>query len=190
MPLQNAINPFAIIQKYYDPSGESYRILVIHSLLVANKALEIARGYQARHVDAKLDLQFIEEAALLHDIGIFRCDAAKIHCIGTEPYIKHGLLGREILDAEGLPQHALVCERHTGVGLTREDVLAQNLPLPLRDYVPLSLEEKIICLADRFYVKNPEALYRPLSVERIGEKIAKYGAGALSRWEELRGLLV
>ena len=189
MPFQNASNPFAVIQKYYAADSEAYRILVIHSLLVANKALEIARAYQARHASAALDLQFLEEAALLHDLGVFRCDAPSIHCFGAEPYIKHGLIGREILEREGLPRHALVCERHTGVGLTREDVLQQNLPLPLRDYLPLSLEEKMICLADRFYVKNPATLYQPLSVERIEEKIGEYGAGAFARWEELRALL-
>ena len=78
MPSHREINPFAIIQKYYDPSGESYRILIIHSLLVANKALEIARVYQTRHTSAALDLRFLEEAALLHDIGVFRCDARAI----------------------------------------------------------------------------------------------------------------
>ncbi len=187
--MQSENHPFRIIQKYYAPSSESYRILVIHSVLVASKALEIARAYQQRHANTKLDLQFLEEAALLHDIGIFRCAAPEIHCFGAAPYIKHGIIGREILEKEGLSQHALVCERHTGAGLTKEDVLAQQLPLPVRDYLPLSLEEKIICLADRFYVKEPAALYRPLSVERIGEKMAQYGAGALARWKELSSML-
>ncbi len=190
MPSHQSINPFAILQKYYAPSSATYRILVIHSVLVASKALEIARTYQQRHAEAALDLGFIEEAALLHDIGVLRCDAPGIHCFGQEPYIKHGMLGREILEGEGLPQHALVCERHTGVGLTREEVIAQKLPLPLRDYLPLSLEEKIICLADRFYVKNPEALYRPMSLERIEEKMGQYGAAALARWKELRAVFL
>ncbi len=183
------LQPFAIIQKYYAPSSPLYHILVVHSLLVANRALEIARAYQARHVAAQLDFQFIEEAALLHDIGIYQCDAPGIHCFGKEPYIKHGIIGREILEREGLPRHALVCERHTGAGLTREDVIAQKLPLPLRDYVPLSLEEKIICLADRFYVKNPETLYEPLTIESITAKMNAYGEGALARWQALRSLL-
>lgn len=183
------MNPFALIQKYYAPESELYRILMIHSLLVANRALEIARAYRARHVESALDLRFIEEAALLHDIGIFRCHAPEIHCFGKEPYIKHGMIGREILEQEGLPQHALVCERHTGTGLTKAEVLEQELPLPLRDYLPITLEEKIICLADRFYVKTPAALYEPLSLEVIGEKMARYGSAARDRWEELQKLL-
>lgn len=183
------VQPFALIQKHYSPSSEAYHILIVHSVLVANRALEIARAYQARHAEVKLDLRFIEEAALLHDIGIYQCEAPSIHCFGAEPYIKHGIIGREILEREGLPHHALVCERHTGVGITHEEVIAQKLPLPLRDYVPLSLEEKIICLADRFYVKNPATLYEPLTVERIAQKVGEYGGAALVRWQALRGLM-
>lgn len=183
------VQPFAIIQKYYAPSSALYHILAVHSMLVANRALEIASAYQARHSGAQLDFKFIEEAALLHDIGIYQCDAPSIYCFGKEPYIKHGIIGREILEKEGLPRHALVCERHTGAGLTREDVIAQKLPLPLRDYVPLSLEEKIICLADRFYVKKPATLYEPLTVESITTKMSVYGEAALARWQALQRIL-
>lgn len=189
MSSNHPLNPFAIIQKYYEPGSALYRILVIHSLLVANRALEIARAYQARHHDAAPDILFIEEAALLHDIGIFRCDAPTIRCFGREPYIKHGIIGGEILEQEGLMRHALVCERHTGVGITKAEVLEQKLPLPLRDYLPVTLEEKIICLADRFYVKNPAALYQPLTLRDIEGKLENYGSMALARWRELQNFL-
>lgn len=179
------LKPFALIQKYYDPGSELYHILVAHSVLVAAKALALARDFQARHPEADLDFEFIEQAALLHDIGIFRCAAPKIFCQGTEPYIKHTIIGREILEQEGLPRHALVCERHTGVGLTAEEVVQQNLPLPVRDYLPISLEEKIICMADRFYIKIPQQLYQELRVEQVRQKLAKYGPGVLQRWEEM-----
>jgi len=55
-------------------------------------------------------LGFIEEAALLHDIGIFNTNLPKIGCYGRHPYISHGYLGRELLENEGLAAHALVCE--------------------------------------------------------------------------------
>lgn len=184
------LNPFAVIQKYYDPASELYRILAAHSVLVAAKALALARDFHARHPESNLDLEFIEEAALLHDIGIFRCDAPAIFCFGKEPYIKHTILGREILEKEGLPRHALVCERHTGMGLTAEEVVQQNLPLPVRDYLPLSLEEKIICMADRFYIKLPAKLYEELMEEQVRQKLATYGSGVLRRWEEMRRLLL
>lgn len=184
------MKPFALIQKYYDPSSEVYRILAAHSVLVAAKALALARDFQTRHPENNLDLEFIEEAALLHDIGIFYCDAPAIFCHGNEPYIKHTILGREILEKEGLPRHALVCERHTGMGLTAEEVVQQNLPLPVRDYLPISLEEKIICMADRFFIKIPQQLYQELSVAQVRQKLAKYGPGVLQRWEEMCRLLL
>ncbi len=185
----NALQPLALIQKYYSPTSEAFRILVTHSVLVTAKALEIASAFIRKNPEAALDLRFIEEAAMLHDIGIIRCHAPPIGCFGSEPYVLHSLLGREILEQEGLPRHALVCERHTGVGLTRAEVLQQKLPLPERDFLPVSLEEKIICLADRFYVKDPNNLYHELSLSEIGEKIEEFGEPAMARWEELRRFL-
>jgi len=186
----NSFNPLTIIQKYFDPAGPAYRVLVVHSVLVAAKALALARAYQRRHPEASLDLTFIEQAAWLHDIGILRCHAPKIHCHGSEPYIRHTIIGREILEQEGLPAHALVCERHTGAGLTAAEVMQQKLPLPVRDYLPLSLEEKIICLADRFYVKPEAMLYQELTPAEIREKLAKHGPAVLARWQELCDLFL
>ncbi|MDZ7289871.1 MAG: HD domain-containing protein [candidate division KSB1 bacterium] len=179
------MNPFAIIHKYYDPESELYRILVTHSVLVAKKALDLAVNFQTRNPEAQIDLSFIYEAAMLHDLGIFRCDAPVIFCTGTEPYVRHGVIGRELLEGEGLPRHALVCERHTGAGISREDVLRQALPLPVRDYLPVTIEEKIICLADKFYSKTPHKLFREKKPQRIHEKLGKWGPEVVARFEDL-----
>ena len=97
---------------------------------------------------------------MLHDIGIGLCEAPQLHCSGTEPYLAHGVLGRQLLEKEGLGLHALVCERHTGAGITAEEIREGGLPLPVRDYLPVSLEEKIICVADKFYSKKPGKLWK------------------------------
>jgi uncharacterized protein len=180
-----SMNPIAIIQKYYDPTSELYRILITHSVLVTAKAIALARLYSKNHRKAKIDVEFIEEAAMLHDIGIFRCHSPEILCVGSEPYIRHGIIGRKILEDEGHPRHALVCERHTGVGLTREDVIEQDLPLPERDFMPLSIEEKIICLADKFYSKNPERLFKEKSFRKIEKALKKRGSHIARRFEKL-----
>lgn len=135
-----------IFDKYYPDENEQRRILLTHSRLVADKALAIAR----QHPEMLLDMPFIEEAAMLHDIGIRECDAASIYCFGSKPYLCHGIIGAEMLRAEGYPLHALVCERHTGTGLTQDYILTNNLPLPHRDLVPVTLEEQLICFADKF----------------------------------------
>ena len=109
------------------------------------------------------------------DIGIIHIDAPKIGCHGTNPYICHGYLGKEILDNENLPKHALVAERHTGVGITKQDIIAQDLPLPLREMVPLSLEEEIICYADSFFSKNPKKLNIEKPAAEILAGLARFG---------------
>ena len=119
------MNPLDIIAKYYPVGSEAYRILVIHSRSVADKALAIAR----MHPEMNLDLTFVEEAAMLHDIGIFRCNAPDIDCHGDAEYICHGYLGAELMRAEGYPRHARVCERHTGTGITLAMIEERGLPL-------------------------------------------------------------
>ena len=180
-----SMNPLAIIEKYYDPKSELYRILVTHSVLVTAKALELAQRYVKKHPRAKVDVEFIEEAAMLHDIGIFRCHSPEIMCVGSEPYIRHGIIGRKILEDEGFPRHALICERHTGVGLTREDVNKQDLPLPDRDFMPISIEEKIICLADKYYSKKPKRLFQEKSFRKIEKNLKKRSPHIARRFEKL-----
>jgi uncharacterized protein len=184
------VNPFVIIHKYYDPNSELYRLLVTHSVLVTKKALEIATDFQTRHPETEIDLAFITEAAMLHDLGIYRCDSPKILCFGNEPYIRHGIIGREILESEGLPRHALVCERHTGAGISQAEVVRQALPLPVRDYLPVSLEEKMICLADKFYSKTPHKLFREKRLSKIHEKLGKWGPEVVARFEDFCRLLL
>ncbi|MGQ1890757.1 HD domain-containing protein [Thermophagus sp. OGC60D27] len=160
----------AILDKYYPDHHPARNILLIHSTLVQKKALEIADN----HPELDADHQFLAEAALLHDIGIFQTYAPKIGCHGTHPYICHGYLGREILEKEGLPRHALVCERHTGTGLTANEIQYQNLPLPIRDMIPVSIEEQIICFADLFFSKGREP-EREKNIDEITRSLEKYG---------------
>ena len=134
----------SIIDKYYPSENELRRILLVHSRQVADRSLKISKA----HPELRLDEEFLEEAAMLHDIGIFRCDAPSIQCFGTEPYIRHGVIGAELMRQEGWERHALVCERHTGTGLSKRDIEQQQLPLPHQDYMPVALEEQVICYAD------------------------------------------
>lgn len=165
-----------IINKYYGNESRLRTILTVHSRLVAEKALACAR---ARGIEA--DLTFVEEAAMLHDIGIFRCDAPDICCEGELPYICHGVEGHRILDLEGLPRHALVCERHTGAGLTVSDIIRQNLPLPHRDMTPQSVEERLVCYADKFYSKSGDIrAEKPL--ERVLRSLERHGPDTLARF--------
>lgn len=124
---------------------------------------------------------------MLHDIGIFRCNAPDICCTGPLPYICHGVEGRKILEAEGLPRHALVCERHTGAGLTVADIESQHLPLPRRDMTPQSLEEKLICYADKFFSKSGDiTAEKPL--DKVRRSMERHGRDTLERFDRLHEL--
>lgn len=175
--LSITMNPLEIIKKYYSVDSEAYHILTVHSRSVADKALEIARN----HPEMNLDLQFIEEAAMLHDIGIFKCDAEGIDCHGDAPYICHGYLGAELMRVEGYPRHALVCERHTGTGLSLKMIEENNLPVPHRDMRPVSMEEQLICFADKFYSKTK--LDKEKKISKICTSLSKYGEETVLQFE-------
>lgn len=166
----------AIIDKYYPGESKLRDILIKHSRAVAGRALRIAEA----HPELPLDRVFLFEAAMLHDIGIVCCDAPGIECHGTEPYIRHGMIGAEMLRAEGLPRHARVCERHTGAGLTQDEIRRQHLPLPERDFLPETLEEKVICYADKFYSKTH--VEREKSMEKAMKSMSKFDNESLERF--------
>jgi len=173
----------SIIQRYYTPGNDDYRVLVLHSRQVADMAVTIGQRLIDRHVP--LDIEFIEEAAMLHDIGMCRTDAPGIYCHGSEPYILHGILGRQMLDSLGLYRHARVCERHTGAGITAAEIISQHLPItPPRDLLPETLEEQIICYADKFFSKS-----RPgepaKTLERARQTLARFGADTLARFDAM-----
>lgn len=171
-----------IIEKYYPIDNDLRRLLLTHSRVVRDLALELGR-----RSGLDIDLDFVSEAAMLHDIGIYMCDAPSIHCHGTEPYIRHGIIGAEMLRAEGLPRHALVCERHTGAGLTSQEIKAQGLPLPHHDFLPVSLEEKLICYADKFYSKSGDPTERK-TLERVRKGMQRFGADTMARFDAMHAL--
>ncbi len=165
------MNPLKILEKYCDPKSEAYSILVTHSRMVHQKAHEIALSLG----DQNIDLDFIYEASMLHDIGVVLTNTPDLGCHGEFPYICHGYLGRKVLEKEGLPRHALVCERHTGVGLTKEEIVDQDLPIPHRDMMPESIEEKIICYADNFFSKKKDQLTDEKSFVDVEKQLSRFG---------------
>ncbi|MBR1469056.1 MAG: HDIG domain-containing protein [Prevotella sp.] len=178
------------IEHFYGAGDSELKsLLLVHSRAVADKALRICDA----HPELGLDRDFIEAAAMLHDIGIVRCDAPGIHCFGAEPYIKHGILGAEMLnnlDSEfsiANCQLSRVCQRHTGAGITRAEVIAQHLPLPLPDdgsepYMPETVAEKLICYADKFFSKT--RLDHEKTIAEAERSLAKFGEDGVRRFRE------
>ena len=172
----------SIIDQYYPEENELRRILLVHSRQVADRCLKIAKA----HPELNLDTEFLEESAMLHDIGIFGCNAPGIQCFGEAPYIQHGIIGAEILRKMKWERHARVCERHTGTGLTKWDIEQQQLPLPHQDYMPVELEEQVVCYADKFYSKtHPGSERTVVEAMRSLEKFGWDGVKRVQKWVDL-----
>lgn len=173
------MDPVEIISRYYNPGSRLFDIVVNHGQQVAKKALSAAD--RVSHLNC--DKTFIKEAAMLHDIGIFLTAWPKLGCSGKHPYVCHGYLGRELLEKNQMPKHALVCERHVGLGITTEDIIRHNLPLPERDMCPVSMEEQIICYADKFFSKTGKLNPKEKPVKKVLKRLEKYGHDKVLRFQ-------
>ncbi len=179
----------SLFRHFYPEDTPLRRLLLRHSLQVQEKALALAASS-----GVPLNLSLVRDGALLHDVGVGRCHAPGILCLGEEPYLRHGLLGGEMLRQWGrehgcLPEMeplARICERHTGAGLSREEILRQGLPLPPQDFLPETPEEKLVCLADKFFSKSGDMEEK--SREQVVGSLARFGAETRQRLRDLFAL--
>ncbi len=201
----------ALIHRYYPEDNALRRMLLHHSRQVCARALQIVE----RHPELGANRNLVEAGAMLHDIGIFLTDAPGIHCHGTAHYILHGSLGAQLLRNEAKqlkkekqqeeqlkaeqPQAiqlqeelhfyealARICERHTGTGLTRQTIIERGLPDPQQDLLPETIEEQIICYADKFYSKS--YLERERTIPQTLQSLEKFGDEGVEKfrhWTEL-----
>ena len=173
-----------IIDHFYPEDDDLKRTLLKHSCQVCRKALELA----AKSSET-VDLEIVSGGAMLHDIGIRRCHAPGICCTGQLPYLWHGLAGAEMLEQYGIGHNmdlkvfARICARHTGSGLTAEEIISGKLPLPAVDLLPETPEEKLVCLADKFFSKSGDMEEK--SFEAVRRSMEKFGAEPLRRFDEM-----
>jgi uncharacterized protein len=180
-PAPAPIDAEAILQDAFGAGSRRYDIVRRHGEQVARRALQVANGLATGSADEG----FLYEAAMLHDIGILMTATPQLDCHGPHPYICHGILGRRMLEDRGLPRHGRVCERHVGGGITVEEIQARRLPLPLRDMRPVTIEEELVCYADKFYSKTNGGPEKARRVAEIVQQLKKYGphqAVTFIRW--------
>lgn len=109
--------------------------VINHCIAVSTFAIEIAHKLQVKGL--QVNLQLLEVGALLHDLG-----RSKSHAVD------HGVVGAQIAQSMNLPLALInVIKRHVGAGITAQE--AQKLCWPKDVYVPQTLEEKIVCYADK-----------------------------------------
>ena len=130
MKLLNKEESVALLRKAGCPQN-----VIDHCLSVAALAVEVAEACAKRGI--AVNIQLVETGALLHDIGRSRTHG-----------VEHGVIGSQMVAELGLPDEvARIVERHVGAGITLEE--AARLRLPPRDYTPQTVEEKIVCYADK-----------------------------------------
>jgi uncharacterized protein len=153
-----------LILKKYALDENSYEMVLGHSLRV----MKIAVDFALKVPDVNINL--VKTGCILHDIGRFKFPPR------TENGILHGVVGAKILSGLGLEKHANIALRHIGVGITKEDIKVQGLPLPLQDYRPKTKEEIIICYADNMDHKGlirDEDYVVERFVKELGEEYRK-----------------
>lgn len=183
------MNPLDLIHIYYRPGSLAYEVLLGHSTAVAKTALGVAGQVK----ELKPDAVFIREAAMLHDIGIFEVNAPEIGCFGKLAYVCHGWLGAQILERHGMARHARVCERHVGTGMSAQEIADQKLPLPVRDMLPETIEEQIICYADLFFSKTPPPKGTRRDAAGVINWLKPWGQQRVERflaWQEMFGKII
>ncbi|MHB1262639.1 MAG: HDIG domain-containing metalloprotein [Thermoplasmatota archaeon] len=134
------------------------------------EALAVAMCDCAEEAGLDVDRAVVQQGALLHDVG---------RSLAQD--VRHASLGADLLrkDGPGAWDEAviLVVERHTGAGIDAAE--AKALELPIKDYTPRSLEEKIVAHADNLYSGETrltlaalEAKYRAKRLPQAWRKIA------------------
>ncbi|MEU8346012.1 HD domain-containing protein [Spirillospora sp. NPDC048832] len=169
------------LHERHAPGREAFELVWTHCVIVSEIAERIMAGGRFG-VDADL----VRAGCLLHDIGVYRLyDAAGE--IDFKGYVRHGVLGYELLRDEGLPEVLRrFCSCHTGMGLTRDDIERQGLPLPAGDYVPETREERLVMYADKFHSKTNPPVF--VSADTYAVHVRRFGEGKAELFQEMREL--
>jgi uncharacterized protein len=170
------------LHQAHAPTPEALDLVYTHCQIVAAVARQLleSSGFAA-------DAAVVRAGALLHDVGVYRLydEAGRLD---HAHYIRHGVLGQELLRAAGLPE--VICRfaaHHTGTGLTRADVLRQHLPLPPADYLAETPEETVVMYADKFHRKTSPPVF--LTAGAYARSVRRYGPDKVAAFQAMRDQL-
>lgn len=150
----------------YAASKKAFLIVFSHCQII----WEIAQQLITKN-KLPVNKSLVKAGAFLHDIGVYTL-VDKNGVFDEANYIKHGIEGYRILKGEGLPKEICrIAERHTGVGLNKKTIIKQKLPLPQKNYLAKTIEERLIMYADKFHSKP----YKFNSFETYSKKAKKFG---------------
>lgn len=159
----------------YAPTNEAFESVYSHCRIVWRIAEQL--------LTVGMDAELVRAGCLLHDVGVYRLyqDGNLDHA----NYVRHGVLGHAMLAAEGLPERICrFCSRHTGVGITRDEVRQRGLPLPVADYLAESAEERLVMYADKFHTKTDPPKF--LTADAYAVFLSRFGEDKVAMFEQMR----
>jgi uncharacterized domain HDIG len=165
------------LHEKYAPNREILETILVHSQInweIAQQLIE--------HNNLDVDKDLVHIGCLVHDIGCYKLvDRNGIRQKGKQG-LTHGILGAEILADEGYSQEIQrFASHHTGMGLTKEEIAERKLPLPHRDFVPQTDEEKLVSYVDKFHSKDPQ--FNSFEYQR--RKMAEFGERSVKAFDDL-----
>jgi uncharacterized protein len=166
------------LHEKHAPTAAALDAVAGHCQIVCRLAEELHAG------GGGADLALVRAGSLLHDIGVYRLydDAG---ALDYARYIQHGVLGHQLLADEGLPEALCrFASHHTGVGLSRQDVARQGLPLPPGDYLADTPEEALVMYADKFHSKSVPPTF--LTADAYAVRVRRFGQDKLAVFASLR----
>lgn len=167
------------LHRKYALSDAGFDLVFTHCKIVS----EIAEQCIAKK-QLTVDVELVKVGCLLHDIGVYELldkngkEREDIH------YITHGIRGEAILKKEGFPEAVWrFGSHHTGVGLTKQDIVKGNLPLPMQDYLAETPEEALVMYVDKFHSKDVPPCFN--SFEWYKKYAARFGEDKSEKFVEL-----
>jgi uncharacterized protein len=163
------------LHKKYAPTEEALQSVYTHCQIIAEIAADLLQKKPQ-----SVDLKLVEAGCLLHDIGVYklyRPDGVK----DRSAYISHGIIGDDILKNEGIDERICkIASHHTGVGLTKEDIIKSGLDIPHQDYVAETIEEELVMYADKFHSKADSPRFN--SFESYKETVKEFGEDKVEKF--------
>jgi uncharacterized protein len=167
------------LHKKHAPSDKVFDLIFTHCKIIA----DIAEQLIAKN-NLDIDVELVKVGCLLHDIGVYPLLDEDGNRRDGLHYITHGSRGEVILRDEGYPEVLWrIASHHTGVGLTKEDIENQNLPLPKQDYIAETKEERLVMYADKFHSKGSSPHFN--SYDQYKELVRQFGEHKVEQFEEM-----
>ncbi|HEU5121637.1 MAG TPA: HD domain-containing protein [Candidatus Saccharimonadales bacterium] len=167
------------LHKKYAPTDELFELVFTHCKIIWDIAGQILEAKRL-----PIDKDLVRLGCLLHDIGVYTLYDEKGEKRYNFSYVTHGIRGEEILKKEGFPEEVWrIASHHTGVGLSRADIVKQGLPLPKQDFMADTLEEELVMYADKFHSKTTPPRFN--TYESYKGYAAKFGDDKVVAFEHM-----